>query len=235
MGANVSKQKSKIKQTLSNTISNTCEGGATATNKIDGLKIIAKNCKKISIKQGGKAYANCDIDTAASAVAKSIAKLENKQKAGLGINTSSQETEQEQELKTKIMNKCGSEAKMTNELTNSTFIVEDCDDLSIAQNASAEVQCVMKAVSDMAAAAESDASSSQTGYDPMMLVMAFGFAVVMCGVGSSLGAFDILKNPMVCGAILCIVFMLLALTYMKNTSGHGSGTGGVGSMFNLFG
>lgn len=239
MGANSSKQSSKIKQTLSNTISNTCAGGAIGTNKIDGLKIIAKNCKNISIKQGGKVYAKCDINTAASAVAKSIAQLENKQKAGLGINTNSQKTEQEQELKTKILNKCGSTAKISNELKNSTFVVENCDDLSIAQNASADVQCVMKAVTDMTSSAKSDSSSSQTGYDPMMLVMAFGFCIVACGIGSSLGAFKILENPMVCGGILCIVCMLIAGAYFKSTSANGSGTGGssnggFGSMFKYF-
>jgi hypothetical protein len=173
MGANVSTNVSKMQRSIENSMTQSCTPKAGVTQTISGNKIVLRDgakCRTIAFKNTARAESTCDMGSASKVLAEYSQKLTKDQKAGIGINISTNISETEENIKNHLEQTCGASASAVQEMSNNEIEIRDnaqCDAIEFMNEADLTATCVMKQVNDVTSNIIKETHERQAGWDPL--------------------------------------------------------------------
>ncbi len=208
MGANVSTQVATATTTLTNVQKVGCKNDAQIDQSIGNINVnlVGAKCGNIEFTNQANINQICDLSGSAQALANSAQQLSAAQKAALSlsVNVSTGVQENTTTIQQVLEQKCGNAAAINQTIKGAnitlqpyvgpdgTVIPASCDVLKFANSASAQNQCILKAVSDALGKTENvqqatQAQESITGFltallaAPLMLLLlpAIGIGIII--------------------------------------------------------
>lgn len=173
MGANVSTNVSKMQRSIENEMKQSCTPKVGITQTISGNKIVLRDgakCRTIAFKNTARAESTCDMDSASKVLAEYSQKLTKDQKAGIGINISTNISETEENIKNHLEQTCGATASAVQEMSNNEIEIRDnaqCGAIEFMNDADLTATCVMKQVNDVTSNIIKETHERQAGWDPL--------------------------------------------------------------------
>ena len=194
MGANVSKSVQKVREVIENTSKTACVNDANITQSIKGLNVHLKglSCGELLVANKASIAQTCDMNAISNALAQASMGASKEQLAtlGLAVNVSDSVQDRESNIKNIIEAKCGSSARVQQNIEGVTMVVEpwesstgeilkpDCDTLKFLNDANVTQQCIMKTVMDSVSQTKQEVKDKQTVKFPIGITIGIGLGVV---------------------------------------------------------
>jgi hypothetical protein len=212
MGANVSTSIQDTLTQLETSLKANCTPRSDIIQQVENVDISLggnARCSTISVGNRGAAYATCNLDSAIDNLAEQASKLTTSQKAGLGLNVSTDIQNNKSIIRNEINNKCGSTASVDQSIKGIRFTIRDnaqCDSVKFMNEADATSTCVMGLVNTNASKILQEAENTQAGWDPLSFLT--GPVFLILGI--------------IALVILAVVFIFFILPKLGGSGGSSS-------------
>lgn len=213
MGANVSTNKQAMTQKLITSLTDNCRPTGQSAQEIKDVTLSfggQAKCGTIAIENRSAVASSCNLDDAIQSLAEGAAGLTQAQKAGLGLNVSTNVQENASVIKNVIETSCGSSSSIAQNISGVKVTINDqasCDLLEFMNKSDAQAFCVSKVVADAMSKITDTAVQKQTGYDPTVSLIAIA---VMLGMGVLVFA-GTGKMMMAAGGLILIGIVLIVI------------------------
>lgn len=171
MGANVSTSVKNLTNEVESTLSQHCDASSNVSQEIKGVIISNGLCPNIVIENRAKVLTNCDIGALATTLAENAEKLTEEQKAGLGLNLSTDVSVNSNKIKNMLESACNTQSNIDQKINNLKIKDVNCDLLKIANTADTKTQCLLSAIDDSVSKLKADTKISQKGFDPTTIII----------------------------------------------------------------
>ena len=221
MGANISTNVNEMEREIKTSLKQSCTPKVGVTQQINGNYIVLRGrakCGTISFKNDARITSTCNMDSTATVLAKYATKLTEKQKAGLGLNISTNINKNKEIISTELEQKCGASANLTQEMNNNRIEIWDnaqCDMIEFMNTSDVTSSCVMKlvanATSDIIKVTDKDQQGGSLlgmlGLDNLFGLGALGGLGAMGGPSSSSSS----SSSLCCCCLLIILVLFMTM------------------------
>jgi len=180
MGANISTVKKDFDNTVNNSMETGCSANSSLAQVISGVRINnIKGCD-INVTNEGRTFSNCNINAVSDALAKYTATMSADQRAGLGLNLSTDIENNKSILNNYFATKCGSSSSIDQTIKDVNIEgVSNCGAINIMNRGDAQANCIVAATSKLTSLLETSSIINQVGLNPMASLGSCFFCLIV--------------------------------------------------------